>query len=216
MRTLALWFLISSTAAAAVACHGDDDAQEDAPAAVKLPRRAVPQIPPPLDLRTPPADATRTASGLIYKPLGGGTTGAQPRSDDTVLVRYTGWRQHTGETFFTTTGRAQPIAIDLAHAAPGFREALPLLHAGEKAVLWMPPRPGTLEPVAYEVELVEVVASRPAEGASSAHPPASESRATSPGDIDGDGGSSGTGWPGDGNPPGTPPPPETSSSNAPS
>ena len=41
-------------------------------------------------------------------------------------------------------------------------EALPLLHAGETAVLWLPPRPGTLEPVAYKVELVEVLASRPA------------------------------------------------------
>jgi hypothetical protein len=40
--------------------------------------------------------------------------------------------------------------------------ALPLLHAGETAVLWLPPRPGTLEPVAYEVELVEVLATRPA------------------------------------------------------
>jgi hypothetical protein len=76
-------------------------------------------------------------------------------------VRYTGWVQRTGETFFTTQGRGQPIAIDLGHAAPGFREALPLLHAGEKAVVWMPPRRGTLEPVAYEIELVEVLANRP-------------------------------------------------------
>ena len=116
-------------------------------------------------LRAPPADATKTASGLIYKRLGAGTKGAQPRSDDTVLVRYTGWRQRTGETFFTTQGRAQPIAIDLAHAALEFREALPLLRVGETAVVWMPPRPGTREPVAYQVELVEVIASRPAEAA---------------------------------------------------
>lgn len=162
MRTFALGILLASTAAAA-ACHSDDDNKDDTPAVTTpVPKRGVPQIPPPLDIHTPPADATKTASGLIYKRLGTGTTGARPRGDDTVLVRYTGWRQRTGETFFTTQGRAQPIAIDLAHAAPGFREALPLLHAGEKAVLWMPPRPGTLEPVAYEVELVEVVARRPA------------------------------------------------------
>ena len=30
----------------------------------------------------------------------------------------------------------------------------------------MPPRPGTLEPVAYEIELVDVLASRPAAAAS--------------------------------------------------
>ena len=85
-----------------------------------------------------------------------------------MLVRYTGWVQRTGETFFTTQGRAQPIAIDLAHAAPGFREALPRLHAGEKAVVWMPPRPGAREPVVYELELVEVVGSQPAAAAGGA------------------------------------------------
>lgn len=165
MHTFALGILIASTAVAA-ACHSDDDTKDNGPAVTtRVPKRGVPQIPPPLDLRTPPADATKTASGLIYKRLGAGTTGAQPRSADTVLVRYTGWRQRTGVTFFTTQGRAQPIAIDLAHAAPEFREALPLLRAGEKAVVWMPPRPGTLEPVAYEIELVEVLASRPAAAA---------------------------------------------------
>jgi hypothetical protein len=165
MRTFALGLLLASTAAAA-ACHGDDDAQDGTPAATTpVPKHGVPQVRPPIDLREPPTDATKTASGLIYKRLGAGTTGAQPRSEDTVLVRYTGWRQRTGETFFTTQGRAQPIAIDLAHAAPEFREALPLLHAGEKAVVWMPPRPGTREPVAYEIELVEVLARQPAEAA---------------------------------------------------
>lgn len=167
MRTFALGLLLASTAAAA-ACHGNDDTQDGIPTATTpIPKRGVPQLPPPIDLREPPADATKTASGLIYKRLGDGTAGAQPRREDTVLVRYTGWRQRTGETFFTTQGRAQPIAIDLAHAAPEFREALPLLRAGEKAVVWIPPRPGTREPVAYEIELVEVVTSRPA-GASGA------------------------------------------------
>jgi hypothetical protein len=168
MRTFVFGLLIASTAAATAACHGDDDTQDGTPAATApVPKRGAPQIPPPLDLRTPPADATKTAAGLIYQRLGAGTAGARPRSEDTVLVRYTGWRQRTGETFFTTQGRAQPIAIDLAHAAPEFREALPLLRAGEKAVVWMPPRPGTLEPVAYEIELVEVLASRPAGARSS-------------------------------------------------
>jgi FKBP-type peptidyl-prolyl isomerase-like protein len=156
MRTFALGLLLASTAAAA-ACHGDDTPAATTP----IPKHGVPQVPPPIDLREPPAGAMKTASGLIYQRLGDGTEGAQPQSEDTVLVRYTGWRQRTGETFFTTQGRAQPIAIDLAHAAPEFREALGLLHAGEKAVVWIPPRPGMREPVAYEVELVEVLASRP-------------------------------------------------------
>jgi hypothetical protein len=39
------------------------------------------------------------------------------------MIQYTGWRQKTGETFFTTKGSGQAIALDLAHAAPGFAEA---------------------------------------------------------------------------------------------
>ena len=49
------------------------------------------------------------------------------------------------------------IAIDVAHAAPGLREALPLLHKGEKAMLWLPPGDGMADAIAYDVELVDVV-----------------------------------------------------------
>jgi hypothetical protein len=57
-----------------------------------------------------------------------------------------------------TTGRR--IAIDLAHAGPGFAEVIPLLHKGEKAVLWVPPGQGMTEAVVYEVEVVDIVAPR--------------------------------------------------------
>src|ERR1044071_6458140 len=128
MRNFAIWILLSSSVATWCGCHGDDEsAEQPAVTARKARPQGVPQVAPPLDLKAPPADATKTASGLIYKRLNANSAGAQARIDETVLVRYTGWRQHTGETFFTT-GSGQPIAIDLAHAAPGFREALPLLH----------------------------------------------------------------------------------------
>jgi len=161
MRTSRLWVLLSFLIAASPACHGDDDdaargADADAEAA-RQPKPAILQVAPPIDLKAPPADATKTASGLVYKKRFA-TAGAQPRGDDTVLVRYTGWRQGTGATFFTTTARDQPIAIDLGHAAAGFREALPLLHKGEKLMLWLPPSPGMPEPVAYEIELIDIVA----------------------------------------------------------
>lgn len=161
MRTSALGLLLSSliaSSAAVTACHDDDPRAEDGAAAPR-PRPAIPQIAPPPDVRAPPADAVRLASGAVLKTRVA-TRGDQPRRDQTVLVRYTGWRQRTGETFFTTTGRDQPIAIDVAHAAAGFREALPLLHRGEKAMLWLPPGAGSPEPVAYEVELVDIVATR--------------------------------------------------------
>jgi FKBP-type peptidyl-prolyl cis-trans isomerase len=157
MRNLVISILLSSSVAF-VSCQGDDESTEKPIAAPrKVKPQGVPQVAPPIDLQTPPADATKTASGLVYKRLVANKAGAQARTEQTVLVRYTGWRQRTGQTFFTNGGSGQPIAIDLAHAAPGFREALLLLHKGEKAVLWMPAGAEMPEPVAYEVELVDIL-----------------------------------------------------------
>jgi peptidylprolyl isomerase len=181
MRNLGIWILLSSSVATWCGCHGDDEsAEQPAVTARKARPQGVPQVAPPLDLKAPPADATKTASGLIYKRLNANSAGAQARIDETVLVRYTGWRQHTGETFFTT-GSGQPIAIDLAHAAPGFREALPLLHKGEKAVVWLPASPGTAEPLAYEVELVDIL-SKPVATVEPARPDRTASPTTAPHD----------------------------------
>ena len=153
MRTLAIGLLLS-TSVWASACHSDSSDDTPAPSAT---RRLIAQIPPPLDLQTPPADATKTQSGLIYKRLTANEIGVQPKRGDTALVHYTGWRQRSGDTFFTTKARGQPIAIDLAHAAPGLGEALTLLHKGDRAVLWMPPGQGTAETLVYEVELVDIL-----------------------------------------------------------
>jgi hypothetical protein len=53
-----------------------DDRDHGLAAAATAPTHAVPKIAPPLDLRTPPADAMKTASGMVYKRLGAATTGA--------------------------------------------------------------------------------------------------------------------------------------------
>jgi FKBP-type peptidyl-prolyl cis-trans isomerase len=138
-----------------------------------------PQVPPPLDLNTPPADAIRTASGLVYKRLVANDAGAQPKRNDIVMINYTGWRQSTGETFFTNRASGKALPLNLAQTAPGFTEALPLLHQGDKAVLWMPPSigyktpPSTGKPetLVYEVEVVEIT-SAPEIPADVAKPPA--------------------------------------------
>ncbi len=122
------------------------------------------QVAPPFAIQTPPADATKTASGLVYKKLTTNDAGAQPKRNDTVLINYTGWRQSTGDTFFTNRGRGQPLPLNLSQAAPGFTEALQLLHKGEKAVMWVPPEigyktpptQGKAETLVYEVEVVDI------------------------------------------------------------
>jgi len=166
MRTVIRSIVVSSLALGALgasgACNSDHD--DDGPAAGSGSGAAPPvahggiaQRKPPVDLAAPPGDAMKTTSGLRYKTLVAHASGAQPTLKDTAVLRYTGWRPRTGETFFTTEDGGNPIAIDLAHAAPGFTEALPMLHKGEKAVLWVPPSAGTPEPLVYEVELVDVV-----------------------------------------------------------
>jgi len=128
------------------------------------------QVKPPLDLANPPLDAVKTPSGLIYKMLSGVGDSPKPMRNDTVLVTYTGWRQTTGETFFTNKGKGQPMTLALANLAPGFTEALQLMHKGERAMLWIPPAigykgtppPGTsAETLVYEVELVDIMAAPP-------------------------------------------------------
>jgi FKBP-type peptidyl-prolyl cis-trans isomerase len=124
------------------------------------------QVEPPFDLKAPPPDATKTESGLIYKKIAVNASGVKPKRNDTVLIHYTGWRQATGETFFTNQGRGQPMPLNLSQTAPGFTEALQQVRTGEKAVLWMPPSIGYKKPptsgqpetLVYLVEVVDVQA----------------------------------------------------------
>lgn len=74
-----------------------------------------------------------------------------------VALRVTGWRQSSGETFFTTGKEGETITINPAYASPAFRDVIPLLHKGEQLMVWVPAGGGMPEPVVYEVELVDVV-----------------------------------------------------------
>jgi len=143
----------SASAAAAVAAHH----------ASTPTRPRTEQIKPPVDLQHPPADAVKTASGLVYKKLVENASGPVPQRNDTVMINYTGWRQSTGETFYTNRARNKPMPLNLATTAPGFTEAMQLLHKGERAVLWVPPSigykgqpQGTPETLVYEVEVVDI------------------------------------------------------------
>ncbi len=121
------------------------------------------QVTPPVDLKNPPPDAIKTASGLIYKKLVTNDAGEAPKRNDTVMINYTGWQQQTGETFFTNRTHKQPMPLNLATTAPGFTEAMQLLKKGETAVLWVPPSigykgqpQGTPQTLVYEVEVVDI------------------------------------------------------------
>ncbi|HPH67380.1 MAG TPA: FKBP-type peptidyl-prolyl cis-trans isomerase [Kofleriaceae bacterium] len=122
---------------------------------------AIPQIIAPDDLKSPPVDALKTASGLMVKKLNAKADGPSPSGNDTVMVQYTVWKE-TGETVFSSIGRGQAVPVALSGASPGFAEALQLLHKGEKARLWVPAglgeKSGPTANIAtvYDVEVVDV------------------------------------------------------------
>ncbi len=123
----------------------------------------VEQVKPPLDLKNPPADAVKTASGLIYKKVQTNASGQAPKRNDTVLINYTGWKQSTGETFFTNRSRGQPMPLNLATTAPAFTEAMQLAQAARRRCCGCRRRSatrtqhkGTPETLVYEVEVVDI------------------------------------------------------------
>jgi FKBP-type peptidyl-prolyl cis-trans isomerase len=98
---------------------------------------------PPLDLNNPPADAEKSASGLISKVLTPGRGTEHPLITDMVTVEYTGWSSD-GTLQDSTASRAKPNMFPLNRTAlKGWEECVQLMVIGEKRRCWMP------EPLAY-------------------------------------------------------------------
>lgn len=97
----------------------------------------VKNIPAPPDVATPPADAQKTASGLVTKVLTPGTGTEHPRLQDSVKVNYTGWTKN-GEMFDSSVARGEPITFGVRQVIPGWTEALQLMVVGEKRRVWIP------------------------------------------------------------------------------
>ncbi len=152
----------STDAAADVA--KDEAAHEEAappPAPEPEPAAAPSTIPAPDDVAAPPADATKTASGLAYKVLQKGTGTEHPTATSVVKVHYSGWTTD-GKMFDSSVTRGEPAEFPLNRVIPGWTEGLQLMVAAEKARLWIPQElaykgaPG--QPagmLVFDVELIE-------------------------------------------------------------
>jgi FKBP-type peptidyl-prolyl cis-trans isomerase len=120
-------------------------------------------IPAPADLETPPADATKTASGLVTKVLVAGTGEKAPRAYDAVRVHYTGWNAR-GKLIDSSKKNGSPATFQLAGVIPGWAEGLQLMRVGEKRRLWIPdalsykgrPGPPRGDDV-FDIELLEII-----------------------------------------------------------
>jgi len=121
---------------------------------------AAPEV--PADVAAPPADATKTKSGLAYKVLAAGTGTDHPREWDKVTVNYSGWTTD-GKMFDSSVTRGKPASFNLKQVVPGWTEGIPLMVKGEKARFWIPKelayddKPGKpAGMLVFDVELVDI------------------------------------------------------------
>jgi len=98
----------------------------------------VPRI-APADVKTAPADAKHTASGLAYKVLQEGAGGRRPSANSSVTVNYTGWTTD-GKMFDSSVVRGQPATFPLDMVIAGWTEGVQLMVEGEKVRFWIPER----------------------------------------------------------------------------
>jgi FKBP-type peptidyl-prolyl cis-trans isomerase len=107
-------------------------------------------------------------SGLQYEVLVAGS-GPRPQADHIVTARYRGTRID-GTEFDGTEPDGEPATFPLRGVVPGWQEALPLMAAGSKWRLYLPPdlaygeqgSPPTIEPNEVLIFEVELLRSRPA------------------------------------------------------
>jgi FKBP-type peptidyl-prolyl cis-trans isomerase len=118
------------------------------------------QLPPPADLKTPPAKAVKTSfviSSVVLKP---GTGKVRPKPTDTVTVNYTGWTAD-GKTFDTNSG-GEPATFPLNEVITGWTEGLQLMVEGETRRFWIPEQlayRGRREPygtLVFDIELISI------------------------------------------------------------
>jgi peptidylprolyl isomerase len=115
---------------------------------------------PPPDVKGPPADAVKTASGLATKVIKPGTGTTHPKRSDLVTVHYTGWTTD-GKMIDTSRTSARPPRFPLDRVLEGWIEGVQLMVEGEVRRLWIPEslayqgrRPDARGMVVFDVELV--------------------------------------------------------------
>jgi len=93
----------------------------------------------PADVATPPADAVKTASGLISQEIKPGTGPEQPAPTDVITVHYEGWALD-GTPVDSSRSRGTPSMFPLNRSLAGWRECVPLMKVGEVRRCWVPER----------------------------------------------------------------------------
>jgi FKBP-type peptidyl-prolyl cis-trans isomerase len=118
----------------------------------------------PADVAAPPADATKTKSGLAFKVLKPGTGTGHPKSGSKVTVHYTGWTTN-GQMFDSSILKGRPFTTELGQVIKGWTEGVQLMVPGESRRFWIPgklaydndDRPGLPKGMlVFDIELIAV------------------------------------------------------------
>jgi peptidylprolyl isomerase len=121
--------------------------------------RGAPTTPP--DVKAPPADAKKTASGLAYKVIKPGVGARHPKSTDQVTVNYSGWTTD-GKMFDSSVVRGEPATFPLDGVIAGWTEGVQLMTEGETMRFWIPENlayKGQQSPygmLVFDVELISI------------------------------------------------------------
>ncbi len=118
----------------------------------------------PEDVKSPPASATRTASGLTYRVLKPGKGTRHPGPTDIVTVHYSGWTPDG--RLFDTSETGDPGTFTLGRVIKGWTEGVQLMVLDERTRFWIPAdlaygdkpkRPGApAGPLVFDIELVAI------------------------------------------------------------
>ena len=115
----------------------------------------------PSDVKAPPSDAKKTASGLAYKVVKPGVGARHPRSTDQVTVHYSGWTTD-GKMFDSSVMSGQPATFPLNGVIAGWTEGVQLMVEGETMRFWIPENlayKGQRAPygmLVFDVELISI------------------------------------------------------------
>ena len=135
---LAIFTLAALTGIGAPAAARAEQQAAPAKPATATAAPAVPQIPAPDDLAQPPADAVKSASGLVSRVLApGAADGTRPGPGDIATFHYSGWTAD-GKLFDSTLRRHRPATLFIDRLMPGLGEALQLMVPGEQRRVWVP------------------------------------------------------------------------------
>ena len=122
----------------------------------------LPDLPAPADVAGPPAEALKSASGLVSRIVTPGSGTETPQETDFVTVHYTGWTSE-GRLFDSSHARGVPSLFALNRVMAGWRECVLMMKVGETRRCWVPQdlafngqagRPaGT---VVFDIELLDI------------------------------------------------------------